>query len=255
MLRDLLAGLMALLQFAAPAAAPTARPPVTQVTTHHRTVAFSFDDGPSARDTLEIAALLRANGARATFFETGIMVQQNPTVVRRLVASGMEIGNHGMRHRFLRNMSDASVTAEVTDGERAIEQAGGPRPHLYRLPGGIYDARSLPAVERLGYRVIGWSVDPRDWRPHATAREITHTILREAAPGRIVCLHDGPGRRTATLSALRAVLPALRARGYRVVSVGQLLISCEAKRPQPKSAADRVWPDMAGMRTGRSRRV
>lgn len=197
--------------------------PISGVRTQQHVVAFTFDDGPSPRDTLRIATLLRAGGSRATFFMTGIMVQQNPSVVRRVRAAGMEIANHGMRHRFLRGLSASRVTEEITDGERAIARAGGPHTHLYRLPGGIYDQTSLHTVRGLGYRLVGWSVDPVDWPPAAHASTVAHRILQNVAPGRIVLMHDGPGTRDATLGALRTVLPALRARGYRIVSVSELL--------------------------------
>lgn len=232
---------------------PALQAPVHEVQTRSRVIAFSFDDGPSPQDTLRISAVLRAGGAHATFFMTGIMVQENPGAVRRLCAAGMEIGNHGMRHRFLRGMPAPAVEQEVTDGERAIEQAGGPRPHLYRLPGGIGDRTALATLSRLGYRVIGWSVDPRDWRPHASAAAVARCILRDAAPGRIVVLHDGPGSREATLTAVRAVLPALRARGYRVVAVGDLLKEISPSSGGRTGGAGPGPEGMADTRRGRCR--
>lgn len=227
--------------------------PVAGIRTAAHVMAFSFDDGPSLRDTLRIAELLRANGARATFFMTGIMVQQNPSVVRRLRAAGMEIANHGMRHRFLRGLSVAAITQEVTDGERAIQRAGGPHTHLYRLPGGIYDQAALRVVRGLGYSLIGWSVDPKDWPPHAAASAVAHGILSGVAPGRIVLMHDGPGSRDATLGALRTVLPTLRAQGYRIVSVSDLLNSASTRAALIRDVGGRGRGDREGTQSGRLR--
>lgn len=184
---------------------------------------------------------------------TGIMVHQNPSVVRRLRAAGMEIGNHGMRRRFLRGLPAAAVTKEGLDGERAIERAGGPRTHLYRLSGGIYDTVSLKTVQGLGYWLIGWSVDSRDWPPTAAASAVAQRTLKDVAPGRIVLMHDGPGSRDATLGALRTVLPALRAHAYRIFSVGELLTSPAKPAAAHPDGAVHGPSGMAGTRRGISK--
>ena len=78
-------------------------------------------------------------------------------------------------------------------------------------------------ARRFGYTMVGWSVDPRDWRMGASADSIEQIIMRDAEPGRIVIMHDGSIHREPTITALRHVLPALEAKGYQIVSVGELL--------------------------------
>ncbi len=206
---------------------PAAPPKVIgSVSTTEKKIAFTFDDGPNVQYTPQFIALLRKYDAHATFFLLGLHAQENPQIIRRLRAAGMEIGNHGMRHRYLRADNAQAAISEVRDGEQAILKSGVPRPSLYRLPGGIGGPRVRLAVTALGYRLVGWSVDPRDSMGASTAR-IVAAVRQGIAPGAIVLMHDGPpnAERERTLAALRQLLPELKAQGYQICSVGELLKS------------------------------
>jgi peptidoglycan/xylan/chitin deacetylase (PgdA/CDA1 family) len=191
--------------------------------TTKKVMALTFDDGPNRRYTPRVIELLKRNGAKATFFVIGREVVRFPDMVKAERDAGFEVANHGMHHRFLKGLDEAAVTEDVRGGEEAIEAAGGGHPTLYRLPGGVSDATAMAVLGRLGYTVVGWSIDCRDWRPGMTADRIEKIILDEAGPGKIIILHDGPARRDATLQAVERVLPKLRAQGYRLVTVSELL--------------------------------
>ncbi len=186
-------------------------------------IAFTFDDGPNRRYTPKVLQLLAQYHAHATFFVIGQEVQRYPEVIESIKSAGMEIGNHGMHHRWLHKMTEEAVRDDVAGGADAIVAAGGPKPYLYRLPAALSDDTSRRVLGGLGYTVVSWSVDTRDWRRSMSADRIVKTVLRGAAPGRIVIMHDGPAHRANTLAALAQVLPALESRGYHVVSVGDLL--------------------------------
>jgi peptidoglycan/xylan/chitin deacetylase (PgdA/CDA1 family) len=186
-------------------------------------IAFTFDDGPNRRYTPKVLQLLAQYHAHATFFVIGQEVQRYPEVIQSLDHAGMEIGNHGMHHRWLRNMSAEAVRDDVTAGADAIVAAGGPKPYLYRLPAALSDDTSRQVLGNLGYTLVSWSVDTRDWRRTISPERIAKTILRDAGPGRIVIMHDGPAHRAATMMALAQALPALEGQGYQIVSVGELL--------------------------------
>jgi peptidoglycan-N-acetylglucosamine deacetylase len=62
-----------------------------------------------------------------------------------------------------------------------------------------------------------WSVDPADWSPGSSAKEITKRVLSAVRPGSIVILHDGGGDRSATLAALPAIVRGIRHRGLHLV--------------------------------------
>jgi len=194
-----------------------------EVPTQAKLIAFTFDDGPNRHYTPQVLDLLRRYHAHATFFLIGQEVVRFPEMVKKIEAAGMEIGNHGMHHKWLHKLTLSEVQQEVLGGADAITAAGGKKPYLYRLPGGFASESASKMLGKLGYTVIGWSVDTRDWRMHATAAGIEQIVMRDAAPGRIVIMHDGVIRREPTLTALSHVLPALEAKGYKIVSVGELL--------------------------------
>ena len=193
------------------------------VPTQAKVIAFTFDDGPNRRYTPQVLDLLQKYHAHATFFVIGQEVQRFPEMIGKIRAAGMEIGNHGMNHKWLHRLGPEAAKEEITAGADAIVAAGGKRPYLYRLPGGFTSESSSKVLAQLGYTVIGWSVDTRDWRMRATAEGIEGIVMREAGPGKIVIMHDGAIHREPTLQALSRVLPTLERQGYRIVSSGELL--------------------------------
>ena len=225
------------------AAAEEFAPITHSVKVKEKLIAFTFDDGPNSRYTPQILEILQGNEARATFFVVGEMVKRSPSVVRMLRDAGMEIGNHGMRHVVLRGRKRAAIEREAQAAAAAIVRAGGPAPVLYRAPTGVCDKKARRVLWRLGYRIIGWSIDTRDFLPRIRPEEIERTVLDQAAPGRIVLMHDGPAYRDATVEALRRILPELRREGYHFVTVGELMRStvpvsnrAPSTRPMPNNS-------------------
>jgi len=243
--RSSLLAALALALAAAPlarAAAPPAPRPammIKAVPTQKKLIAFTFDDGPNRRYTPQVLDLLRRYHAKATFFLIGQEVVRFPDVVGQIQKAGMEIGNHGMHHKWLHKLSGDAIGEEIQGGADAITAAGGRRPYLYRLPGGYSSSEASQVLGRLGYTIVGWSVDTRDWRMRATADSVERIVLRDAQPGRIVIMHDGSIHREGTIAALGKVLPELERQGYKIVSVGDLLRSSDYAQlrslvPQPK---------------------
>jgi peptidoglycan/xylan/chitin deacetylase (PgdA/CDA1 family) len=198
-------------------------PVVTAVPITEKALALTFDDGPTPRWTPQILGLLREAHAQATFFVIGKQVLRYPHLVAEEVRAGMEIGNHGSAHLILRRRPPSVLRAEIEEGAQAIEAAGAPPPRLYRLPAGVYDRTALDVLGSLGYTVVGWSIDPRDWRRRFTAGEMARLVETEAAPGSIVIFHDGTNGSAATVEAVRLILQDLGRQGYRFVTVSRLL--------------------------------
>ena len=74
----------------------------------------------------------------------------------------------------------------------------------------------------MGEDAVIWNVDPRDWAlPSVWA--IQDNILANAADHSIVLMHDGGGPRDETVAALQIIIPKLRARGFRFVTVQEML--------------------------------
>jgi peptidoglycan/xylan/chitin deacetylase (PgdA/CDA1 family) len=187
-------------------------------------IALSFDDGPSSA-TPVILDLLRRHHAYATFFVVGMAIAGREDLLVRMVAEGHEIGNHTFSHPRIGDLSKDELVAELELTSDLIEGASGMRPRLMRPPYGV-DAFAAKAVaKRLGMTTVLWSINPRDWR-EIDASEVCDLVLTSAKPGGVVVQHDGIGQeamRERTVAALEMMLPKLTERGYRLVTISDIL--------------------------------
>jgi len=196
-------------------------------------IAMTFDDGPSAENTPRLLEMLKQRNIKATFFLIGQNVASNPDIVRRILADGHEVGNHSWTHPQLSKLSDDRVTSEITKTQDAIKDASGFTPTLLRPPYGAITTRQREWIEnKFGLNIILWSVDPFDWkRPGASV--ITQRILTQVHPGAIILSHDIHKQ---TVDAMPATLDSLIKKGYRFVTVSQL-IAMNSPKPSPSPAA------------------
>ncbi|MEW6307940.1 MAG: polysaccharide deacetylase family protein [Bacillota bacterium] len=194
---------------------------VRRVVTQEKLVALTFDDGPHPGFTSRKVNTLLRHGARASFFVVGRLVGRLHEVVRELVQAGQEVVNHGYNHAYLTSLGSSEVVSQLKRTAAAIEAATGqPFTPLFRPPYGAYDPRVLTAAARAGYtHNVMWDVDPRDWRRPGVWSIVSRT-LGPLAPGSIVVLHDIWEQ---TVHALPHILEGLSARGYRAVTVSELL--------------------------------
>ncbi|KAL8906729.1 MAG: hypothetical protein Q9207_001855 [Kuettlingeria erythrocarpa] len=194
-----------------------------QVPTSSKVVALTIDDGPSEY-TDEIAKILRSNEATATFFVIGSQVKGREEVLRDLIRSGNELGNHAMHDDPSLSLGDDALTRQLGSVEKMVHEAYAAvdvdlPPKYFRPGSGFFGGRMRQVVQGLGYRLVLGSIYPHDpqipyWRLNAKH------ILSMLRPGAIIICHD---RRNWTPPMLRKVLPEIRRRGYRVVTVTELL--------------------------------
>lgn len=183
-----------------------------------------FDDGPWY-DTPRFLALLEREHVPATFFEIGEQIAEygeGGGLERRMLRDGDMIGDHTWSHPDVAG-AGAFARSEILRAAEAIRRATrGFTPCLFRAPYGAVSPALLAEVRSLGFTTIQWDIDPRDWSLPGVA-EIERDVLVYAHPGAIVELHDGGGPRYETLEALPAIIRGLRKRGYRFVTVTELL--------------------------------
>src|SRR5947207_6164454 len=197
-------------------------------------IAMTFDDGPSATLTPKLLDLLAAHHIKVTFFVIGENVAEHPEIVARAAHEGHEIGNHSWSHPNFAKMSDDAVRSQLRRTDEAIKNATGERPTLMRPPYGSVTAREKHWIhDEFGYRVILWDVDPYDWKRPGPA-VVRSRILKETQPGSIVLSHDiHPG----TIEAMPSTLDALAAKGFKFVTVSELIRMAVLQRapasPQP----------------------
>ena len=185
-------------------------------------IALSFDDGPHPRLTPIILDILAEYGIKATFFMVGENVEYYPDAARAVVEAGHEIGNHTFSHRRFGKMTEHEMLDEISSCEEAISSVTENPVRFIRPPEGQMNSVMRRVVGTLDYRIILWDVDTRDWA-HTPPAEITRHILDTVQAGDIILMHDFIGHDSPTPEALRMVLPELIARGYRFVTVGELV--------------------------------
>lgn len=192
-------------------------------------MALTFDDGPSEW-TEPLLDLLEQHGAVATFFVLGTSIAGREGTLRRIVAAGHELGNHTQSHLDLAKVADDVLIDEIRAGALAIAAVVGHEPRLVRPPYRAVPRRVARLVGRMSLGpVVMSSVDPMDWN-RQSAEPIVEHVLERLQPGAIVDLHDGipPNNngvptRQATVDAVARLLPVLRERGYRLVTISELL--------------------------------
>ena len=193
-------------------------------------IAMTFDDGPSATLTPKLLDLLAAHHIKATFFVIGENVAEHPEIVARAAREGHEIGNHSWSHPNFGKMADESVRRQLQQTDDAIKNATGKRPTLMRPPYGSITAREKRWIhDEFGYRIILWDVDPYDWKRPGPA-VVRNRILKETQPGSIVLSHDiHPG----TIEAMPSTFDALEAKGFKFVTVSELIRMATPKPSHP----------------------
>jgi peptidoglycan-N-acetylglucosamine deacetylase len=185
-------------------------------------VALTFDDGPHPVHTAPLLDALAELGVPATFFVVGRDVDANPALVARMARDGHELGNHTYRHRYLPLARSRSVEHELRATDRAIVRAAGVTPTLARPPWGGRSPRNVRVFQRLRKRLVLWDVNSFDWKGKP-AREVVARVLGRARGGSIILMHEARDGGETTIEAVRLLVPALRARGFELVTVSRAI--------------------------------
>jgi len=193
-------------------------------------VALTFDaehpDRPHRPGGAEaVLETLVAHGVRATFFLQGRWVESEPTLARRVVADGHLVGSHSHYHARMGLLSPDGFRTDVATAEGAIRRytSVDPRPWL-RFPFGsaATDAGRIALLASLGYRHVGWHVEPKEWQRRATVQRVADAIVKESrahGDGAIVLLHTWP---RPVPVALGIAIPALAVAGATFVRLDEL---------------------------------
>lgn len=188
----------------------------------HRCVALTFDDGPHPVHTGKLLDALAELRVPATFFVVGRDVDANPALVARMVREGHQLGNHTYRHRYLPLARSHSVEHELRATDRAIVRAAGVVPTIARPPWGGRSPRNVRVFRRLRKRLVLWDVNSFDWKGKP-AREVVERVLARARGGSIILMHEARDGGEITIEAVRMLVPALRARGFELVTVSRAI--------------------------------
>jgi peptidoglycan/xylan/chitin deacetylase (PgdA/CDA1 family) len=196
---------------------------LVRLQTRQHVVALTFDGGGDAAGARRIMTTLRRHRAPATFFLTGHFVRTYPAIARA-IGRRFVVGNHTIDHADLTRLSNTAVTREIAGAAIQIRRATGRDTHpLFRFPYGARDARTLSICHRLGYVSVRWTTDTLGWMGSSiqTTTGAVRRVVATLVPGDIVLMHLGSARDGSTIDAhaLPAVIRAVRARGYRFVTL------------------------------------
>ncbi|MFC6231526.1 polysaccharide deacetylase family protein [Paenibacillus allorhizosphaerae] len=189
------------------------------------TVALTFDDAPDSTFTPQVLDILKKHNVRATFFLLGAQASKHPDVVKRIVREGHVIGNHSYNHKLFTKLSDDVFRDQVLDTQKVLKSLIGYTPKLLRPPYGEISESQLLWASDSGFTIVNWNVDSLDWK-QLDASRVSSNILDHAHSGSIILQHSGggPGQNLAgTVSALPTVIKTLKSRGYKLVTLPELL--------------------------------
>jgi peptidoglycan/xylan/chitin deacetylase (PgdA/CDA1 family) len=189
-------------------------------------LALTFDDGPSPQ-TPAILDVLAEHDAKGTFFVLGESIEGREDILARTAGEGHEVGNHTFSHPHAMDVDDAELAHDIARCQRLLSPL---QPRAFRPPYGEDALRCSRIAEERGIPTTAlWSIDPKDYIERDPAA-IARVIVVQATPGAVVDLHDGWPRdtstdrdRTPTVEGLRLALRELAARGYRFVTLRELL--------------------------------
>ena len=185
-----------------------------KINSSDKLIALTFDDGPNY-NTNKVLDILEENNVPATFFVLGNRIKGNENILKRMVSSKMEIGNHTFNHLLLTKYKEDKVKSEINDTSNLIFEVTGKYPTLLRPSYGSCNKMIKRIVDT---PIIIWDIDTLDWKYH-NSRRISSRVINKVKDGDIVLMHD---IYSATANALEIIIPSLKSKGYTFVTVSDL---------------------------------
>jgi peptidoglycan/xylan/chitin deacetylase (PgdA/CDA1 family) len=199
-------------------------------------VALTIDDGPGPL-TPQFVRTLRGLHAPATFFIVGQQLNSFDAGLKDEVKAGFAVGDHTEQHQNLPALSASLQNKAIQDDALRIRSYGVPYPRLFRPPGGAFNATTVATLKRHRMLAVLWTVDTGDFTRPGTAA-IADRAVNGAKNGAIILMHDGGGDRSETLAALPTIVHRLRARGFQLVTVPQMLLHDPPSRQQARPSSN-----------------
>ncbi|HVW24797.1 MAG TPA: polysaccharide deacetylase family protein [Polyangiaceae bacterium] len=198
-----------------------------------RSVALTFDDGPSPVTTPRVLEALAVAGARATFFVLGAKAEAHPDVLREIVAAGHELGVHGYQHHHLYALlTPDTVARDIQRARDVVERETGIVAKWFRPPVGQVSPRTAAGARRAGVPIVAWSVRGLDGLRARTPEQVVSRVTPGLVPGAIVLLHDAAEDEDfepAGIAALPRLLASTKEKGLATVTLDELLHEEEAE--------------------------
>ncbi len=214
---------------------------VTRVDTGgEKLVALTFDDGPDPRFTPQVLDILKIYKIHATFFVLGESVEAHPEIVVRQMLEGHEIENHTYTHADLRLLNNYSTEEEIKKTGEVIRRLTHRQPVYFRPPRKMFRKETVEITGKNGYEMVLWTVCVEN---HATPtpEEMAQRVIKGAKPGMIILTHDGVLDRSKSVKALPILIEGLQKKGYRFVTLDELIQTGAEKTQALESVEGEYW--------------
>lgn len=193
-------------------------------------IALTFDDGPNEEYTQKILDILKEKNIKATFFVTGINIENNIPIIKKMYRNGHEIGNHTFSHPNLELTSENRERIELRSTRLLLESILGYSTLLFRPPyntdaepKNLFQIKSLEVARQEGFICVTSFIDPNDWEENTTADSIFERAKAQINKGNVILLHDAGGKRNETIKALPRIIEYYQKQGYQFVLVSDLM--------------------------------
>lgn len=206
--------------------------PIFHVRTEVKQVAFTFDISWGRETATPVLDILKENNVKATFFLTGFWAKKQSDIAQRIVADGHEIASHGDAHVNLSQYDGEAIAKNIMTAHRDLEEVTGATARFFRPPNGDYDDLVIATARQLGYETIIWSLDTIDWKNPGPDYMINR-VQTNVHPGDIILMHASDSSKQIHL-ALPRMIENLRAAGYEITTLGELMAAGTPARDDPR---------------------
>lgn len=193
--------------------------PIYSVNRPDKVMALGINCAWDENDISQILQVLEEKQVKASFFIVGEWAEKYPESVKEIFAAGHEIGNHSYSHPDMTALSSDKIAEDIRRAETLLESLTGAKPRLFRPPSGAYNNMVVETAQGMGYQVIQWDCDSRDWKRLETGQIISN-ITSKAQNGSIALLHSGAPN---TKEALPLLIDELKGEGYSFMTVGEMI--------------------------------
>jgi len=187
--------------------------------TKNNHVALTFDDGPNPEFTPKLLAVLKEKNIKASFFLIGENIEKYPEVVKQIYAEGHDIGNHGYSHQYMTQLKKYELKNEIIKTSKCLANLG-IECRLFRPPYGAIQYKFLPLIWKLGFTIVMWSIDTRDFESKSAADVIERVEKAGLRGGDLLLLHD---ESDVTIDAVRTICDKAIANGLKFVKASEML--------------------------------
>lgn len=211
-----------------PAAAKSSPGAIYNVKTDKKVIALTFDISWGEKTPGPVLDVLEKKGVKkSTFFLSGPWTATHPDIAKRIKTMGFEIGSHGNLHKNFSEFSNDWIYDQVKKAEESIYDVTGTKTKLIRTPNGDFNKRVLERLHSMGYTTIQWDTDSLDWKNPGVGT-IVDRVLTKVHPGDIILMHASDSCKQ-TDAALPQIIDGLRAKGYDLVTVSELISGTDTK--------------------------